>query len=199
MTLVLREYRQITENGAQIRKNLSDIRILSLSYIFLISDKDHCSLSRLLPEQQLAVMKDLNLKEYWEFMEDDVLIACRKMQKILYNEDMDEEEREDAIDLIKKSSNSRHIKTAVKITKDIVPHIFNKFLNRQEGEANQIIELLRPFLLHCWTSTLTGVKHEWLTYHLLPPSQFSSSQSLIPDYVLFVEPYSITFELCFVE
>lgn len=94
-------------------------------------------------------------------MEDDVLIACRKMQRSLYNEEMCEEEREDTIDLIKNSRNSRYIKTAVKITKDIIPHIFNKFLNRQEGEANQIIELLRPFLLHCWTSRLTGVKYEW--------------------------------------
>lgn len=134
----------------------------SLSYIFLISEKKHCSLSRLLPEQQLAVMKALNLKQYLEFMEDDVLIACRKIQKSLYNEDMDEEERDVAIDLIKNSSNSRHIKTAVKIAKDIIPHIFsNNFLNRQEGEANQIIELLRPFLIHCWTSRLIGVKYEW--------------------------------------
>lgn len=39
-----------------------------------------------------------------------------------------------------------------------------------------------------------------LTYHLLPPTQHSSSQSMIPDYVFFAEPYSeITFELCFVE
>ncbi|KAG0941112.1 hypothetical protein G6F32_008545 [Rhizopus arrhizus] len=197
---VLREYRQITENGAQMRKNLSDIRILSLSYIFLISDDDHCSLSRLLPKQQLAVMKNFNLKQYLEFMEDDVLIACRKMQRSLYNEEMCEEEREDTIDLIKNSRNSRYIKTAVKITKDIIPHIFNKFLNRQEGEANQIIELLRPFLLHCWTSRLTGVKYEWLTYHLLSHPQFPSSQLMMSDYVLFVEPYSsITFELCFVE
>lgn len=96
------------------------------------------------------------------FMEDDVLIACRKMQKLCYNEDMDEEEREDAIDLIKKSSNSRHTRTAVKITKDITPHIFSsKFLNRQEDEANQIIELLRSFLMHSWTSRLTEVKYEW--------------------------------------
>ncbi|RCH84970.1 hypothetical protein CU097_004261 [Rhizopus azygosporus] len=51
-----------------------------------------------------------------------------------------------------------------------------------------------------WTSRLTEVKHEWLTYHLLPPTQHSSSQSMIPDYVFFAEPYSeITFELCFVE
>ncbi|CEG70194.1 hypothetical protein RMATCC62417_06135 [Rhizopus microsporus] len=114
---------------------------------------------------------------------------------------MDEEEREDAIDLIKKSSNSRHTRTAVKITKDITPHIFSsKFLNRQEGEANQIIELLRSFLMHSWTSRLTEVKYEWLTYHLLPPTQHSSSQSMIPDYALFAEPYSeITFELCFIE
>ncbi|KAG1165015.1 hypothetical protein G6F36_013555 [Rhizopus arrhizus] len=198
MTKVLKEYRQITENGTQMGKHLSDIRILSLSYIFLISEKKHCSLSRLLPEQQLAVMKALNLKQYLEFMEDDVLIACRKIQKSLYNEDMDEEEREVAIDLINNSSNSRHIKTAVKIAKDIIPHIFsNKFLNRQEGEANQIIELLRLFLIHCWTSRLTGVK---LTYHLLPTRLHSSSESMIPDYVLFSEPYSsITFDLCFVE
>jgi hypothetical protein len=93
-------------------------------------------------------------------MEDDVLIACRKMQKSLYNEDIDEEEREDTIDLIKNCSNSRHVKTVVKITKDTILHIFNKFLNRQ-GEANQIIELLRPFLLHYWTLRLTGVKYEW--------------------------------------
>ncbi|EIE85108.1 hypothetical protein RO3G_09818 [Rhizopus delemar RA 99-880] len=70
----------------------------------------------------------------------------------------------------------------------------------QEGEANQIIELLRLFLIHCWTSRLTGVKYEWLTYHLLPTRLHSSSESMIPDYVLFSEPYSsITFDLCFVE
>ncbi|CAO3666225.1 unnamed protein product [Rhizopus stolonifer] len=161
MATVLREYRQITKNGAHMRKHLPDIRIMSLSYIFLISDKDHCSLSWLLPEQQLVVMKNLNLKQYLEFMEEYVLIACPKMQRSLYNEEMNEEEREDAIDLIKNSSSSRHIKTAVKITKGIIPHIFNKFLNRQEGEANQIIELLWPFLLHCWTSRLTEVEYEW--------------------------------------
>jgi hypothetical protein len=49
-------------------------------------------------------MKNLNLKQYLEFMEDDVLIACRKMQRSLYNEEMYEEEREDAVDLIKNSS-----------------------------------------------------------------------------------------------
>ncbi|KAI9482925.1 MAG: hypothetical protein EXX96DRAFT_536300 [Benjaminiella poitrasii] len=183
MTTVLREYRQITENGAQICKNLSKIRILSLSYIFLISDKDHCSLFRLLLEQQLSVMKDLNLKQYLEFMEDDVLIACRKMQKPLYNEYMNEEEIEDAIDLKNNSSNSIHIKTAVKITKDIIPDkamnpvaIARQCTTKQHVTLSiiQIIELLRPFLLHYWTSRLTGVKYEWLTYHLFPPPQHSS-------------------------
>ncbi|KAI7903196.1 uncharacterized protein BX663DRAFT_485936 [Cokeromyces recurvatus] len=144
-----------------------------------------------------SVMKDLNLKQYLEFMEDDVLIVRCKIHKLLYNEDMDEEEREDAIDLIKNSSSSRHIKTAFKITKDIISHIFSSsILKKQESEANQIFELLRPFLTHCWILRLTGVKYDWLTY----PPQHSSSQLMIHDYILFVEPYaSITFELCFVE
>ncbi|KAL0085068.1 hypothetical protein J3Q64DRAFT_1814507 [Phycomyces blakesleeanus] len=115
-------------------------------------------------------MKDFNLKQYLEFMEDDMLIACCTMQR-----------------------------TAAKITKGIIPHIFNKSLNGQ-GEANQIIELLRPFLLHCWISQIARMKYEWLIYHLLSPSQLYSGQLMMPDYVLFVEPYSsITFELCFVE
>ncbi|KAI8637871.1 hypothetical protein BD408DRAFT_477957 [Parasitella parasitica] len=110
-------------------------------------------------------MKNLNLKQYLEFMEDDMLIACRKMQRSLYNEEMNEE---DAVDLIKNSSNSKQMKIAVKITKDVIPHIFKQTRR--------------------------------LTYHLLSPPEFSSSPLMMPNYVLFVEPYSsITFELCFVE
>lgn len=94
-------------------------------------------------------------------MDDEFLLSCRKIQKILYDEELTDEDRENAIDIIKNSTSNPQIKKATKVIKDVMPHIFNKFINVQEGEANQIIELLRPFLIHCWSSRFSGVKYEW--------------------------------------
>lgn len=73
---------------------------------------------------------------------------------------MTADKREDEIDIIKTNSRNKNVKIAARIIKDIIPHIRSNLLNRQD-EANQIIELLRPFLLYCWTTQLTGVKYEW--------------------------------------
>lgn len=138
--------------------------------------------------------------KFFEFLPDELLLACRKIQKVFYAK-ISNEEKEDAIDSIKSSSNDENVRTAVRIIKDVMPMMFTQFLNRQVGEAHQIIELLRPFLLHCLSSALNGVKYEWMTFHLKPHPTFpSSNQIMMPDFVIFVEPRSsMTFELCFVE
>ncbi|KAG0166077.1 hypothetical protein DFQ28_007752 [Apophysomyces sp. BC1034] len=100
MTEVLREYRQKSVEGAQMRRNLSDARILSLSYIFLLSPTQRCVMSRLSLAEKNSLVKTLNVKEYLELVDDEVILACRKVQVLMTDDEKSDNEIEEAIHVV---------------------------------------------------------------------------------------------------
>ncbi|KAG1527497.1 hypothetical protein G6F47_012291 [Rhizopus delemar] len=188
MTKQLKEYREVAVEGAQRRKQPSDSRVLS-------------AIAQLEYEKQNVVMKDVKTDEHFEFVDDEVVMACRKMQN-LSTRDITQDEAEDKIAEIKLKTAISDIKTVTKIVTDMLPHLLynSQSLNHREGEAYLIIELLKVFFTNCLVSKLIGMKYDWLTYHLLPHPNHPMNQTVLPDFVMFVEPLSaIMFELLFVE
>jgi hypothetical protein len=110
---------------------------------------------------QLLAMKNLNLKQFFHHCEDKVLLACRKLQAIVDDNDNglnSNNTTEEAIDLVKISSNNDEAKTADKI-------VSNRFLtsnnsNHKEGEAALIIEKIRPYLTHCLVSRFENIRYD---------------------------------------
>lgn len=112
---VLNTFRQVSIQGAQLRKFLSDSRVLSLSYIFLLSSIDNCALSKLAPQDQKLIMKNLNTKEHVKPVDDEVMNACQKIHCLLNDDDVDRDGAEEAVDEIKLSSPNKRVKIALKI------------------------------------------------------------------------------------
>lgn len=56
VTDIFRAFRQKSIEGVQMRRYLSNSRILSLSYIFLLSAADNCTVSKFLPNKQRAII-----------------------------------------------------------------------------------------------------------------------------------------------
>lgn len=160
---ILNNFRQVSIQGAQLRKYLSDSRVLSLSYIFLLSSIDNCALSKLAPQDQKLIMKNLNTKEHLKPVDNEVMNACQKMHYLLNDDDIDRDGAEEAVDEIKLSGRNKNVKIASKIVSSILSKLFsNHNSNTQiQGEATLIIENIRPFLNHCIISQLEGVKYEW--------------------------------------
>lgn len=160
---VLNAFRQVSIQGAQLRKFLSDSRVLSLSYIFLLSSIDNCALSKLAPQDQKLIMKSLNTKEHLKPVDDEVMNACQKIHYVLNDDDIDKEGVEEAVDEIKLSSPNKSVKIASNIISSMLFTLVDnrKSNNQTQGEATLVIENIRPFLKHCIISQLEGVKYEW--------------------------------------
>ncbi|RCH79070.1 hypothetical protein CU098_004901, partial [Rhizopus stolonifer] len=149
--------------GAQRRKQLSDSRVLALSFVFLISITQRSTISQFEYEKQNAVMKDVKTDQYFEFVGNDVVIACRKMHKLLSNKDVTQDKAEDNIAEIMLKTKVAEIRTATKIATDMIPHLINnsQSLNHSEGEAFLIIESLKIFFTNCLVSQLKSTKYDW--------------------------------------
>lgn len=189
----------------------------------MISTSQRSAISQLAYEKQNDVMKDVKTDEYFEFVDDEVVMACQKMQKLLSTRDITQDEAEDQTAEIKLKTEISDIKTVTKIVTDMLPHLLynSQSLNHREGEAYLIIELLKVFFYElscikvkwyevrlvsineytpCLKVYLINVVNIRLTYHLLPHSNHPMNQTMLPDFVIFVEPLSaIMFELLFVE
>ncbi|KAL1930002.1 hypothetical protein VTP01DRAFT_1156 [Rhizomucor pusillus] len=72
----IRKYRSRSVNLTGAKKSLSDSRILSLSFIFLLSPHDRCVLTKLAPHEKVSVMQNTLCAERFPFVHDDVLLAC---------------------------------------------------------------------------------------------------------------------------
>lgn len=108
-------------------------------------------------------MKDVKTDEHFDFVDDEVIMACRKMQKLLSTRDITQDEAEDKIAEIKLKTAISDIKTVTKIVTDMLPHLLynSQSLNHREGEAYLIIELLKVFFTNCLVSKLIGMKYDW--------------------------------------
>ncbi|EIE77854.1 hypothetical protein RO3G_02558 [Rhizopus delemar RA 99-880] len=163
VTKALRQFRQVSVEGAQQRKFLSNSRVLSLSFIFLFSLVNNCVLSKLPPDHQKVILRSFNSKQHLKPIDPEVMIACQQMHSILINDEMTLDEAEEAIDRIKATSQN----TCVKIVTKIVSNLSIKFFNRHnsnnqtQGEATLIIENIRPYLNNCIVSRIESVKFEW--------------------------------------
>lgn len=180
-----------------MRKPLSDCRILSLSYIFLISYNQRCVLSKMSQLYKTNIIRALDIKKHLRFMEDDVILACRRIQMMLYDDLIDEDVVEEKIDSIKSSSNSQNVKAVAKLLSSVLQQ-FTVEKSEQKHETSLIIESLRPFIFSCVISRIKDIKFEWMTYRLIPPSGHPNNQTMLSDLVLYVDPIStINYELFF--
>ncbi|KAG1051327.1 hypothetical protein G6F43_006453 [Rhizopus delemar] len=177
ITKILRKFHEELLKGAEMCKKLGDHRIF------------------LTPGQSELVLKDVVDNSKFDFVENEVVLACRNMQKAVKT--LDPEQAENAIDMIKVNHQNKQIKIACAIALSVMNQTDRLYA---VGEATLIIESLRPFLLHCVLSQLKGVEGEWMTYNLKPHPNHSSKQTMKPDFALYLSPSSaINYELFFVE
>lgn len=108
-------------------------------------------------------MKDVKTDQYFEFVGDGVVMAYRKMQKLLSNKGITQDEAEDNIAEIMFKTKVTEIRTATKIVTDVIPHLINnsQSLNHSEGEAFLIIESLKVFFTNCLVSQSKSIKYDW--------------------------------------
>ncbi|KAG0784873.1 hypothetical protein G6F16_008545 [Rhizopus arrhizus] len=116
-------------------------------------------------------------------MEDDVILACRRIQMMLYDDLIDEDVVEEKIDSIKSSSNSQNVKAVAKLLSSVLQQ-FTVEKSEQKHETSLIIESLRPFIFSCVISRIKDIKFEWMTYRLIPPSGHPNNQTMLSDLVL---------------
>lgn len=163
VTHVLRKFRQVSVEEAQMRKYLSNSRILSLSYIFLFSSIDRCAISKMAPRDQLLIMKSINEEEEYTLVDGEVINACREIQLIAANQKLTKDEAEDAIARLKTNSNNKDIKLASNIVSDCLFRFLNNTTsnNHNQGEAAMIIDKIKPYLLHSLISKIDFIKHDW--------------------------------------
>ncbi|CAO3629978.1 unnamed protein product [Mucor hiemalis] len=200
VTSILRNYRQRSVEGAQMRKELSDARILSLSNIFLISNNRKCFLTTLDPEKRRATIKTLDTKKELRLLDDNVIITCRNVHRVLTDDEENDDDMNDRLEQIKLSSTNKDSKALVTIASSFIGRYNTRESSHQDGEAKLIIEGLRPFIMNCIISSIKSATFDWLTYHLLPHPTHPNNQTMIPDFTLFMDPLStMNFELFFVE
>lgn len=121
-----------------------------------MSNSYRCVLNSLTPGQSELVLKDVVDNSKFDFVENEVVLACRNMQKTVKT--LDPEQAENAIDMIKVNHQNKQIKIACAIALSVMNQTDRLYA---VGEATLIIESLRPFLLHCVLSQLKGVEGEW--------------------------------------
>ncbi|KAG1466911.1 hypothetical protein G6F46_000479 [Rhizopus delemar] len=132
-------------------------------------------------------------------MEDEVILACRRIQMMLYDDLIDEDVVEKKIGNIKSSSNNQNVKAVAKLLSSVLRQCTVE-KSEQKHETSLIIESLQPFIFSCVISRIKDIKFEWMTYHLVPPSGHPNNQTMLPDLVLYADPISkMNYELFFVE
>ncbi|EPB88138.1 hypothetical protein HMPREF1544_05082 [Mucor circinelloides 1006PhL] len=192
---VLRDYRNEAITGAQMRKILSSSRTLSLSHIFLLSRTFPCVLSRMSPRDGSVIIKSLDVKNNYKSVHGRVVARCHKIQKMLQEEDLDENEYGDILDNMAVRCKNQDEKVAVKIVASLLYRLLNNN-SYKEPESNLIIETLRPFILNCIVFETKGIKTEWMTYRMVSEKE----QVMIPDFALYCDPLTmIKLELFVVE
>ncbi|EIE84526.1 hypothetical protein RO3G_09236 [Rhizopus delemar RA 99-880] len=140
-----KQMKQVSVEGSQQRKYLSDSHVLSLSYIFLFSSANNYVLSKLPPDEQKLIMKSLNAKEHLKLVNNEVMNACQQTNSILNDEEMTMDKAEEAIDEIKSAGQNKGVKIASKIVSNLSFKILNTVLTTNSKE--RLLSLLRMYVL----------------------------------------------------
>ncbi|GAA5814270.1 hypothetical protein MFLAVUS_007764 [Mucor flavus] len=80
---IFRTFRQRSIEGAQMRRHLSNSRTLSLSYMFLLSATDNCTISKILPNKQKSIMTNALKKNQLLPIDIDVRVLIRIILDLL--------------------------------------------------------------------------------------------------------------------
>lgn len=160
MTATFKEFREKSIKGAQLRKSLSDQRILSLSYIFLIS-RDSRLLSSFSSDEKALILKDMRLKRSWRPIEEEVTLVCHKIHRILQEDDkISQDAATDIIDGIRAGCNSVDGKAATRIISSLI-YRFMDWRENKASESSLIIEVMRPFVFECIIKPSKDIQFEW--------------------------------------
>lgn len=89
-------------------------------------------------------------------MEEDVALACHKIQNMLHNKDKTEEKK----DGIKSRCSNQNVKIARKIVLSLLQR-FTADNAQKEDETTLIIEVLQPFINNCIISQVKGADFKW--------------------------------------
>lgn len=164
VTDIFRAFRQRSIEGAQMRKYLSNSRTLSLSYIFLLSFTDNCTISKISPNKQRSIMTSALEKNLLPPIDIDVTLASREIQIALVNYKLTRNEVEDVLATIKqKYTSNDDVRVTIRIILDLLTDFLhnNKPNNRKQGEASLIIDNMKPYIIHCLVSQIANVKYDW--------------------------------------
>ncbi|KAI9322923.1 hypothetical protein BX666DRAFT_2023343 [Dichotomocladium elegans] len=108
----------------------------------------------------MSVMNALNVNDSLEFLDDDAIIACRRMQLLVDDKSRSVNDCEDEIQLIKSNSTNHIVKLAAKVIGSSI-HLVRQSTSDVRQEATLIIEALRPFIHNTIVLPTDGAKLEW--------------------------------------
>lgn len=113
-----------------------------------------------------VITKSLYIKNNYKSVYGRVVARCRKIQKMLQEEDLDENEYYgDILDNMAVRCKDQDEKIAAKIVASLLYRLLNNNSYKQP-ESNLIIETLRPFILNCIVFKTKGIKTEWYTLYM---------------------------------
>jgi len=117
------------------------------------------------PRDGSVIIKSLDVKNNYKSVHGRVVARCHKIQKMLQEEDLDENEYGDILDNMAVRCKNQDEKVAVKIVASLLYRLLNNN-SYKEPESNLIIETLRPFILNCIVFETKGIKTEWYALYM---------------------------------
>ncbi|KAG0190282.1 hypothetical protein DFQ28_002264 [Apophysomyces sp. BC1034] len=179
-----RLYRKESIRGAQERESLSDGRILSLSYIFLLSDTQRCVLSTL--RNKAAVIKAFDKNARLKRVGNDLLLDCKSMVDMI-----DDGSTQEAIarQLHTSFDQAEYASDEVRLAGLVMLRNLVERLNHWRF-PNELKEggFIKQALLNIVEATVCKVqrtKSDWGTYSMVPHPKSEGKEIFLPDFTLY--------------
>lgn len=110
--------------------------------------------------EKSVIIRSLDLQSNYKSVDERAVIRCHRINKMLQENDLDENEYDDRLDEMMIRCDNQDEKVAVKIISSLLYTVLNNY-SKKEPESNLIIETLRPFIINCVVFKTKGIKTEW--------------------------------------
>ncbi|CEG80337.1 hypothetical protein RMATCC62417_14691 [Rhizopus microsporus] len=111
-------------------------------------------------DQKIAAVNNLHVKKCLNPLGENVSNTCYKVNRILHNCDMNEDEASDRLYELRSSVSSQGEKLAITIAISLVGRFFSH-ASQKEGGSNLVIKTLRLFINSCIITPTKDTKYEW--------------------------------------
>ncbi|CAO3651166.1 unnamed protein product [Cunninghamella echinulata] len=190
----LNKFRQKSIKGAQLFKDISDSRILSLSYVYLFNIQQHSSCTHRLDKSiHSAIITSLNIKQYWTPLPDDTFQWCIQLDQQISSSST-EKGLKNAKKLIRQLQlqyDNDNDDDNVEITLDLLYAIVDRFQHWNYDcflECNFINQHITPFMVNIFekNSLLMGKQGESYVSRNIN-NEDDNTATLMADYTIFYQ------------